>query len=52
MRRRIFVLVLIVLMMFVEYRIIMHVAKPYRGEGGQVFIEVFGIVDEYYAEQL
>lgn len=40
----------IVLLMFAEYRFIMHNLRPYREEGGTVYIEVFGMVDTYYAE--
>lgn len=37
--------------MFAEYRYIMCNIKPYRGEGGAVYLEVFDQVDEYYAEE-
>ena len=37
--------------MFAEYRYIMHHIEPYRGERGTVYLEVFGQVDEYYAEE-
>lgn len=37
--------------MFVEYRYIMCNIKPYRGENGTVYLEVFNHVDEYYAEE-
>ena len=37
-------------LMFCEYRWIMHAIKPYRGFGGTVYLEVFGQVDEYYAD--
>lgn len=48
-----FVIILIALLcaMFVEYRVIMCNIKPYRGEGGTVYLEVFGQIDEYYAEE-
>lgn len=36
--------------MFAEYRLIMCNQRPYRGENGTVYIEMFGHVDEYYAE--
>ena len=47
------VLVLLALLciMFAEYRFIMHNIKPYRGEGGTVYLEVFNQVDEYYADE-
>lgn len=37
--------------MFAEYRYIMCNIKPYRGEQGTVYLEVFDQVDEYYAEE-
>lgn len=37
-------------LMFAEYRFIMCNQRPYRGENGTVYIEMFGQVDEYYAE--
>ena len=37
--------------MFAEYRYIMCNIKPYRGENGTVYLEVFDQVDEYYAEE-
>ena len=40
----------IVLLMFAEYRLIMNNLRPYCGEGGTVYIEVFGMVDVYDAE--
>ena len=39
-------------MMFAEYRFIMHNIHPYRGENGTVYLEIFGIMDTYYAETL
>lgn len=39
-------------MMFAEYRFIMHNILPYRGEGGTVYIEIFGQTDTYYAEYI
>ena len=46
------VLIIIVLagVMFAEYRYIMRNICPYRGENGTVYIEIFGQVDEYYAD--
>ena len=38
------------LLMFAEYRYIMHNLLPYRGERGTVYIEIFGQVDTYYAD--
>ena len=38
--------------MFVEYRFIMHNIKPYVDNNGALYLEVFGFVDEYYAESI
>jgi hypothetical protein len=45
------ILVALLCVMFLEYRYIMCNIKPYRGEEGTVYLEVFGQVDEYYAEE-
>ena len=47
------VLIIIALLgiMFAEYRYIMCNIKPYRGERGTVYLEIFDQVDEYYAEE-
>lgn len=42
----------IISLMFAEYRFIMHNICPYRGERGTVYLEIFGQVDEYYAEPI
>lgn len=42
----------ILALMFAEYRYIMLNIKPYNGEGGTVYLEIFGQVDEYYAESI
>ena len=42
----------ILTMMFAEYRFIMHHIHPYRGENGTVYLDIFGNVDEYYAETI
>lgn len=39
-------------LMFAEYRYIMLNAYTYIGENNTVYIEVFGQVDEYYAEPI
>lgn len=39
-------------LMFAEYRYIMLNACPYIGKNNTVYIEVFGQVDEYYAEPI
>ena len=40
----------LILLMYAEYRMIMNNIRPYRGEGGTVYLEVFGMIDVYYAE--
>ena len=45
------ILVAILCAMFIEYRYIMTHIAPYRGENGTVYLEIFGQVDEYYAEE-
>ena len=39
-------------LMFAEYRFIMHNIHPYLGKNNTVYLEVFGQVDEYYAERI
>ena len=46
----IIILTFILSLMFAEYRLIMRNIEPYRGQGGTVYLEVFGHIDEYYAE--
>jgi hypothetical protein len=38
--------------MFAEYRYIMLNLCPYRGERGTVYIEMFGRMEEYYADPI
>ena len=45
------ILIAVLSIMFAEYRYIMLNIKPYRGEGGTVYLEIFDNVDEYYAEE-
>ena len=45
------IIILILATMFFEYRFIMLNIKPYRGERGTVYLEIFNQVDEYYAEE-
>jgi hypothetical protein len=47
----IIILVAVLCIMFAEYRYIMTHIIPYRGDNGTVYLEVFGNVDEYYAEE-
>ena len=37
-------------LMLAEYRFIMHNINPYLGENNTVYLEIFGQIDEYYAE--
>ena len=50
--RIVIILTFILSLMFAEYRLIMRNIEPYRGQGGTVYLEVFGHVDEYYAEMI
>ena len=53
MKKKIIIIAIIVLcMMFAEYRFIMCNIRPYRGENGTVYLDFFGNVDEYYAETI
>lgn len=36
--------------MYAEYRYIMVNICPYRGDNGTIYLEIFGQVDEYYAD--
>ena len=55
MKKFILVILAICVLMFVEYRYIMLNIRPYIGHtdnnGGAVYLEIFGQVDEYYAER-
>ena len=42
----------ILILMFVEYRFIMHNIKPYYAEDGFLCIEFMGQTDSYYAEPI
>ena len=42
--------IIAVMLMFAEYRIIMHNICPSYGEDGFLHLEVFGFVDTYYVE--
>ena len=56
MKKKIIIAVSIILslaaIMYAEYRYIMCNICPYRGENGTVYLEIFGNVDEYYAESI
>lgn len=45
------IIVAVLGVMFAEYRYIMTHIKPYRGEDGTVYLEIFDQVDEYYANE-
>ena len=45
------ILVAVLCIMFAEYRYIMLNIKPYRGNCGTVYLEIFNNVDEYYADE-
>ena len=49
MKKAILILVAIILLMFAEYRFIMVNLHPYY-YNGNLCIELFGFVDEYYVE--
>lgn len=50
MKKFIAITLLIVALMFGEYRYIMHNQTPYYGPDGFMHIEMFGHVDKYYVE--
>lgn len=45
-------ILLIMSLMFAEYRFIMHNIRPYLGERNTVYIEMFGRMEEYYADNI
>ena len=45
-------ILILLTLMFGEYRFIMHNIRPYRGDNGTVYIEIFNQVDTYYAESI
>lgn len=52
MKKIIITILAIAMLMFAEYRFIMNNLCPYLGENGTVYIEIFGQVDEYYADPM
>ena len=50
--KKIIAAILVLVLMFVEYRFIMLNIKPYLGNNGTVYLEIFNNVDEYYAESV
>lgn len=51
MKKITLIILALLCVMFVEYRVIMCSIKPYRGEGGTVYLDFMGQIDEYYAEE-
>lgn len=43
-------IIILLTLMFGEYRYIMHNICPYIGENDTVYLEIFEQTDEYYAE--
>lgn len=43
-------IIILLTLMFGEYRYIMHHICPYLGENNTVYLEIFENVDTYYAE--
>lgn len=50
MKKLITAILILVSIMYAEYRYIMVNIHPYLGNNGTVYLEIFGQVDEYYAE--
>jgi hypothetical protein len=50
MKKIIIILIALVVLMYAEYRYIMLNLSPSKGDNGTIYIEIFGQVDEYYAE--
>jgi hypothetical protein len=46
------VILIIISLAYAEYRFIMHHINPYIGENNTVYLEIFGQMDEYYAENI
>lgn len=45
-------IIFIISLMFIEYRYIMLNINPYLGDNETVYLEIFGQIDEYYAEHI
>lgn len=50
MKKWIVILLAILVLMYAEYRYIMLNLRPFNGDNGTVYIEIFGNVDEYYTD--
>ncbi len=45
-------ILILIALMFAEYRFIMHNIHPYIGENNTVYLEIFEQTDEYHAENM
>jgi hypothetical protein len=45
-------ILIVISLMFAEYRFIMVNIHPYIGENNTVYLEIFNNIDEYYAENI
>jgi hypothetical protein len=52
MKKIIIATLIILSLMFAEYRFIMHSIHPHIGENNTVYLEIFGQIDEYYADDI
>lgn len=50
MKKLIAAILILMSVMYAEYRYIMVNINPYLGDNGTVYLEFMGQVDEYYAE--
>jgi hypothetical protein len=50
MKKIILIAIMLASIMYAEYRYIMLNIRPYNGDNGTVYLEIFDNVDEYYAE--
>lgn len=52
MKKALFIILAILVLMFAEYRYIMVNLKPYYADDGYLCIEFMGQTDAYYAEPI
>lgn len=50
MKKFLIAILILASIMYAEYRFIMLNICPYLGNNGTVYLEIFGNVDEYYAD--
>lgn len=43
-------IIILLAIMYAEYKFIIYNQRPYLGKDGAVYIELFNRIDEYYAE--